>query len=271
MAPWDFTSQMLHVCECVFKEHFMTLQFLYYLRASLWGLCINWIGFFSSSLHKFSLCQWNLRLDLHLDNCHNHGLLHKVQFSDSHDSDDWVLSVCPLNKRNQDKGFTHFPIHWQAGSKFNVLLEQILSYSTAAQKVGCKFDIDPVHTPGKTWPSQTRPLELALEQGSGHRVYCVCIKLWWLQVLRSDGKMLVLSGLEQTSVLQCQDPWSICPGVPMPARAHTQLPLTAEAGLTYVAWSEKKVWLIVLMYTDVMKHRATPWVARSHHSIHITD
>lgn len=88
MAPWDFTSQMLHVCECVFKEHFMTLQFPYYLRASLWGLCINWIGFFSSSLHKFSLCQWNLRLDLRSDNCHNHGLLRKVQFSDSHDSDD---------------------------------------------------------------------------------------------------------------------------------------------------------------------------------------
>lgn len=44
--------------------------------------------FFPSSLHKLSLCQWNLRLDLCLDNCHNHGLLHKVEFSDSYDSDD---------------------------------------------------------------------------------------------------------------------------------------------------------------------------------------
>lgn len=88
LVPWDFTSQMLHVCKCVFKEHFMTLQFLYYLRASLWESVLTGLVFFPSSLHKLSLCQWNLRLDLCLDNCHNHGLLHKVQFSDSYDSDD---------------------------------------------------------------------------------------------------------------------------------------------------------------------------------------
>lgn len=50
----------------------------------------------------------------------------------------------------------------------------------------------------------------------------------------------------------------------MSARAHLQLLLTAEAILTYVVWSEQEVWLIVLMYTEVMKHRAAPWVARSH-------
>lgn len=50
----------------------------------------------------------------------------------------------------------------------------------------------------------------------------------------------------------------------MSARAQPQFLLTAEAGLTYVAWSEQEVWPIVLMYTGVMKHRDAPWVTRSH-------
>lgn len=174
-----------------------------------------------------------------------------------------VLSVCLLNKMYQEKRSANFPIHCWAGSKFSVLLKQIPSYSTAVQKVGWKFDIEPVDTGGKSWLRKTRPLELALEQDSGtmYIVFAQSCAVTSVKKLWEDASVVRLG-----TDINVAMPGSliICPGVPMSARAQPQFLLTAKAGLTYVAWSEQEVWPIVLMYTGVMKHRDAPWVARSH-------
>ena len=152
--------------------------------------------FFPSSLHKVSLDQWNLRLDLSLDNCPSHGLLPKVPFSGPHDSVDWDVSVFFLNKSYRDKSFTHC-------SRSLTSRQQIQCVVKAAAVV---FHSSSKWSETSIQIQLTLPVELHSAKQGHLKWHCsripgtewiyVCTKLQWLQVLRSDGKMLVLSGLE---------------------------------------------------------------------------
>lgn len=155
------------------------------------------------------------------------------------------------------------PIRWQAGSKSSVLLKQLLPYSTAAQKAGWNFGTDPVDTAGRTWLSKVRPLELTLEQSSGHRVYLRLHKAvvatsvkWWEDAgavrLGTDTNMVMLGSLIHPS--RCSP---VSKSTPLP-------PPDSRSRFDLCAWSKQQIWFIVLTYAEVMKHRTALWVPRPH-------
>lgn len=102
-----------------------------------------------------------------------------------------VRQVCLLNRSYQDKGFTHCSNSLTSRQQIQCVLKAAAVILHSSSKSGWKLGKDPVDTVGRTWLSQTRPLELALELDSGHRVY-LCLH-------RAVGAARVKKGWEHAS------------------------------------------------------------------------